>query len=153
MPTLSTPPPICHHPTMDDSPTAAVAARSTARLAPDGDDARFIRRLLILLVVGGTVWALLRAGDLLILAFGSILGAIVIHAIADLYATYCKAPAKTALGLGMVTMLALLGFLGWLFVVAFHDQVVLLVTQGPAILAKFAQQMSASPSVPRSSRR
>ena len=117
----------------------------TGRLAPDADDARFVRRVLILLVVAGVALALWRASDLLILAFGSILGAIVIHAIADLYAAHLKVPAKPALGLGMVTTLALLGFLGWLFAVAFRDQVALLVTQGPAIVARFAQQMSVSP--------
>ena len=115
------------------------------RLTPDAGDARFVRRVLILVVVAGVVAAVLRAGDLIILAFGSILGAIVIHAIADLYATRLRIAAKPSLGLGMATMLALLGFLGWLFAVAFHDQVVLLVTQGPTIVAGFAAQMSASP--------
>jgi predicted PurR-regulated permease PerM len=119
--------------------------RPGGRLTPDGDDARFIRRLLILLVVVGITAALLRAGDLLILAFGSILGAIVIHALADLYAGRLRLPAKAALAAGMVTTLALLGFLGWLFAVAFHDQIVLLVTQGPAIVARLAGQMSTSP--------
>ncbi len=131
---------------MDDSTTPDRAgARPVARFGPDPDDARFVRRVLILIVIAGVCWALLRAGDLLILAFGSILGAIVIHAIADLYAARLKVPANAALGLGMATMLALLGFLAWLFAVAFRDQVVLLVTEGPAIVAKFAAQMSISP--------
>ncbi|WP_368039726.1 AI-2E family transporter [Sphingomonas bacterium] len=133
--------PICHHLPMDDSPPAS----PHSRLAPDADDARFVRRVLILLVAAGVTVAVLRASDLLILAFGSILGAIVIHAIADLYAARLKVPAGPALGLGMATMLALLGFLAWLFAVAFRDQVALLVTEGPAIVARFAQQMSASP--------
>ena len=127
---------------MDDPPPAG---RSRARLAPDADDARFIRRVLILLVVAGVAAALLRAGDLLILAFGSILGAIVVHAVADLYVRHARLPARAALPLGMVTTLALLVFLGWLFAVAFRDQVVLLVTRGPAILDGFAASMSTSP--------
>ena len=135
--------PICHGRPMDDSPPHRHAPHS--RLTPDADDARFVRRLLILLVVAGVALALWRASDLLILAFGSILGAIAIHAITDLYATRLKVPARPALGLGMVTMLALLGFLGWLFAVAFRDQVVLLVTQGPVIIARFSAQLSASP--------
>ena len=139
---LSTRASICHHRRMDDSPTPG---RALPRLAPDADDARFIRRALILIVIIAVTAAVLRAGDLIILAFGSILGAIVIHAIADLYAARLRAPPRTALALGMATMLALLGFLGWLFAVAFHDQVALLVTQGPAILARFSQQASASP--------
>ena len=141
MRTLFARPPICHHPPMDDSP----APGRHSRLAPDGDDARFVRRVLILLVVAGVALALWRASDLLILAFGSILGAIVIHALADLYAVDLKVPRRFTLPLGMVTMLALLGFLGWLFAVAFRDQVALLVTQGPVIIAHFSQQMSISP--------
>lgn len=123
---------------MDDSPP-------TGRLAPDADDARFIRRVLILLVVVAVAAALLRAGDLLILAFGSLLGAIVIHAVADIYHAHLKVPARPALALGMATMLALLGFLVWLFVVAFRDQVALLVTQGPIVLDQLAAQLSTSP--------
>ena len=115
------------------------------RLAPDRADARFIRRLLIVVVVAALVWALIRAGDLPILAFGSILGAIVIHAVAGLYTRYARVPARAALVLGMATTLALLGFLGWLFAVAFRDQVVLLVTRGPAILDGLSASLSTSP--------
>ncbi|MFX9699984.1 hypothetical protein ABTP10_19955, partial [Acinetobacter baumannii] len=60
------------------------------RLSPDIDDARFIRRVLILVLIAGVIAALLRAGNLLILAFGSVLLAIAIHAIADLYAKYLR---------------------------------------------------------------
>jgi predicted PurR-regulated permease PerM len=140
---MGTRPAICHHAAMDDSPTPPT--EHGGRLAPDADDARFIRRVLILLAIAAVAAALLRAGDLLILAFGSILGAIVIHAIADLYATRLKVPAKPALGLGIATLLALIGFLVWLFVVAFRDQLALLVTHGPAILDQFSAQLSASP--------
>lgn len=117
----------------------------TPRLAPDGDDARFIRRVVILLVIAAVSAALFRAGDLLILAFGSMLGAIVIHAIADLYRDHLGAPRKLALGLGMATTLAVLGFLGWLFGVAFREQVNLLIERTPAILDQFSHWLSQSP--------
>ncbi len=123
---------------MDDSPVSG-------RLRPDPDDARFIRRVLILLLTVAVAAALLRAGDLLILAFGSILGAIVIHAVADLYAAWLKVPARPARALGMATVIALIGFLIWLFAVAFRDQVALLVTHGPAIVDQLAAQLSTSP--------
>ncbi|SEN34805.1 Predicted PurR-regulated permease PerM [Sphingomonas gellani] len=108
------------------------------RLAPDAEDARFIRRVLILLTIAAVVAALIRAGDLLILAFGSMLGAIAIHALADLYRHHLRAPRKLALGLGMATALGVIGFLGWLFGVAFREQVDILVTRLPGILDQFA---------------
>ncbi len=120
-------------------------APERARLAPDRDDARFVRRVVILLVIAAVVFALVKAADLLILAFGSVLGAIVIHALGGLWARYVRLPPAAALAAGMATAVAILGFLGWLFAVAFRDQVVLLVTQGPAIVQQFAAQMSFSP--------
>lgn len=115
------------------------------RLAPDRDDARFIRRVLYILLIAGVAAALLRAGDLLILAFGSVLGAIVIHSIAALYADHLRAPKKLALGLGMVTVLGFVAFLIWLFGVQFRAQVNVLVTRLPGLLDQFAAYLSQSP--------
>lgn len=123
---------ICHKPAMN-------------RLAPDADDARFIRRILYIVVIGAVIAALLRAGDLLILAFGSMLGAIVIHAIAELYARYLRAPPRLALGLGMATVLGVVAFLVWLFGVQFRQQVNVLVTALPGLIDQFAAYLSQSP--------
>lgn len=116
-----------------------------SRLAPDADDARFIRRVVILIAVAAVVAALIRAGDLLILAFGSMLGAIAIHALADLYHHRLRTSTRVSLGLGMATALAAIGFLVWLFGVAFRDQVELLVTRAPALLDQFGAWLSTSP--------
>lgn len=115
------------------------------RLAPDPDDARFIRRVLILIAILAVVAALYRAGDLLILAFGSVLGAIVIHAIAEIYERRLRLPPKGALGLGMLSVLAVIAFLIWLFGVQFREQVNVLITQLPSILDQFAAYLSQSP--------
>ena len=115
------------------------------RLAPDADDARFVRRVLLLLVIAAVAGALYKAGDLLILAFGSILGAIAIHAIADLYHDHARLGRKPALGLAIATVLALIGFLVWLFAVAFREQVNVLVLRLPGIVDQFAVWMSQSP--------
>lgn len=115
------------------------------RLRPDADDARFIRRIVLILLILGIAAALFRAGDLLILAFGSILGAIVIHAIADLYADHLPLGPRRALTLSIVTVLAVLGFLAWLFGVAFRQQLNTLVTQLPILLDQLAGWASQSP--------
>ena len=115
------------------------------RLAPDADDARFIRRVLYVLVILAVTAALLRAGNILILAFGSVLGAIVIHALADLYRDHLRAPPRIALGLGMASVLGFIAFLVWLFGVQFREQVNTLVTALPGLLEQLAAWLSRSP--------
>ncbi|MBJ6121586.1 AI-2E family transporter [Sphingomonas mollis] len=115
------------------------------RLAPDKADARFIRRVIILIVLIAVTAALYRAGNLLILAFGSMLGAIVIHAVADLYRDHLGASKKLGLTLGYVTVLGVIGFLVWLFGVEFRQQVNVLVTRLPFLIDQFAGWASQSP--------
>lgn len=115
------------------------------RLAPDDADARFMRRVLYVLVIVGIAAALLKAGNLLILAFGSMLGAIAIHAIADLYRDHLRVPERAALPLGMATALGIVVFLAWLFGVQFREQVNVLVTRLPGLLDQLAAWASQSP--------
>ena len=114
------------------------------RLAPDADDSRFIRRVILTIVIVAVVAALYKAGDLLILAVGSMLGAIVIHAIADLYRDHLRVPRKPALGLGIATVLGVIAFLVWLFGVQFRSQVNVLIAQTPALLDQLAAYLSQS---------
>lgn len=119
------------------------------RLAPDADDARFIRRVAILLVMTGVLAALYLAIDLIILAFGSVLGAITIRAIGDQFASSrmgrLRLSPRSALLAAIVTVLATLGFLGWLIIVQFGTQVNELVAQLPGLLREFAAWASRSP--------
>jgi len=115
------------------------------RLAPDLDDIRFIRRVVILIVILGVTAALYRAHNLLILAFGSMLGAIAVHAVAELYETWLRAPPKLALALGMLTGFGLLGFLIWLFGVQFGPQINVLVARLPGLLDQLGAWLSQAP--------
>ncbi|WP_425228235.1 AI-2E family transporter [Sphingomonas sp.] len=115
------------------------------RLAPDADDARFVRRLLLLILVAAVVLALYRAGDLLILAFGSMLGAIVIHAVAEMYRDRLRLPKRPALLAAIATVVAVIGFLAWLFGVEFRGQVNLLVVRLPGLLDQLAAWAGQSP--------
>ncbi|MBM6576252.1 AI-2E family transporter [Microvirga sp. SRT01] len=134
---------------VEDTPPAPplppLRAPAGARLAPDADDARFIRRTLILVVIAAVLLALWRASDLLILAFGSVLGATVIHALARMFRRRTGASAKLSLGLGMGSVLAAIGFLVWLFGVAFRQQVNALVTALPGLIDQLAAWASRSP--------
>ncbi|WP_022687089.1 AI-2E family transporter [Sphingomonas phyllosphaerae] len=115
------------------------------RLAPDEQDARFLRRVLWVFVITALITALYLARHLLILAFGSVLIAIVIHAIAELYATRLRFGGKRAITAAILTLLAFLGLLGWLFGVEFRSQVNTLVVALPGLLDQFQAYMSQSP--------
>lgn len=115
------------------------------RLRPDDADARFIRRLFITALIFGVLAALYVAANLLILAFGSVLGAIVIHAIAEIYRERVRMPARVALGMAVVTILALIAFLGWLFAVAFREQVNLFVARLPLMIDQLGGYMAQTP--------
>ena len=115
------------------------------RLTPDADDGRFIRRVIIVIVILAVAVALYRAGDLLILAFGSVLGAIVIRAAAEQYDRLPHVGKRMGLLLGILTVLAVLAVLGWLFGYYFAGQVNALVEQTPVLALRFDQWLSQSP--------
>ncbi|THD37210.1 MAG: AI-2E family transporter [Sphingomonas sp.] len=114
------------------------------RLAPDADDARFIRRVILVIVIAALTIALYRVGTLLILAFGSILGAITIHAVADRLHQHLRVPRRHAIGLAVAATLAVVGFLIWLLTVQFGAQINALIVETPRLLARLATWMSQS---------
>ncbi|MGN6374347.1 MAG: AI-2E family transporter [Sphingomonas sp.] len=115
------------------------------RLRPDESDARFVRRVVITLAIIGVAVVLLRAGDMLILAFGSSLGAIAIRSIDDAFQRRLHLPPKVALVAAMLTSVAFLTFLVWLFGVQFAPQINSFVAQLPKLLQQLAGYLSHSP--------
>lgn len=114
------------------------------RLVPDDADARFIRRVLILLTVAAVVVALVRAADLLILTFGAVLGAVVIRAIADRY-VQMGVPKRGSVVSAMLTVVASIAFLIWLFAVQFGPQVEALVRAIPQLVVRLKEWAQGSP--------
>lgn len=115
------------------------------RLRPDPDDSRFIRRVLIVLLTGAVAFALFKAVDLLILLFGAVLGAIAIHAVADLYGRRLKLPERFAVPAAMLTAIAGIAFLVWLFGIQFGAQVNAFVVQLPDVVRQADSWLSRSP--------
>lgn len=115
------------------------------RLTPDEADARFVRRVLWIALIVALIAALYLAQHLLILAFGSVLVAIAIHAIADVYEARLHAPRRPAMGLAILSVLGFIGFLGWLFGVEFRSQVNVLVERLPGLVQQLDAYMSQSP--------
>jgi predicted PurR-regulated permease PerM len=115
------------------------------RLTPDEADTRFIRRVFWLILIAASVVAVYFARHLLILAFGSILIAIVIHAIAEQYHDKLRLGARPAMGLAIASLIAFLVLLGWLFGVEFRQQVNTLVVKLPGLLDQLQAYMSRTP--------
>ena len=115
------------------------------RLSPDEADARFIRRVLWIVLIAAIVAALYFARHLLILAFGSVLIAIVLHAIADIYEDHARVPKRPAMAAAIATLIAFFAALGWLFGVEFRQQVNTLVVQLPGLLTQLQAYMSQTP--------
>ncbi|GGB16137.1 AI-2E family transporter [Sphingomonas metalli] len=130
---------------MNDPSSESPPPRDRSRLAPDAADARFVRRVVLLIVILAVAAALYRASNLLILLFGSVLGAIVIHAVAGLWREALGVSRRAGLALGYATVLAVLGFLVWLFAVEFRQQVNILVTHLPTLLDQLDAWASQSP--------
>ncbi len=86
-----------------------------ARLAPDERDRRFLRRVAFLALALALVAFLYKITDLLLLAFGSVMGAVLLSAIADWIAARSGMRRAAALGIAIVLLLAALALIGWLF--------------------------------------
>ena len=115
------------------------------RLTPDDQDARFLRRLFMIVAVLALVVVLYKATDLLILAFGSVLGAVVIRTIDDLLRRRVNVPPRAALGLAIAIVLTSVGVLVWLFTVQFSSQISALIRALPQLIADGEARLRVSP--------
>mgnify|MGYP000576988021 CR=1 FL=1 len=90
---------------MSQEPTTASEPKS---------EAVFIRRVLIVLALGGLAWALYQLSEIMLLVFGAILFAVVLQAIAQPIHRLTHIGERWALlvaGLGIIAVLSLTGFL------------------------------------------
>lgn len=85
------------------------------RLRPDACDTRFLRRLLLIAVAIAVAAFLVRAADLILLAFGALLVAVLLSAIADWLAERSRLPRGIGLALAAAMLFLMIGAIGWLF--------------------------------------
>jgi predicted PurR-regulated permease PerM len=78
-------------------------------------DAAFIRRVLILIALGALVALIWRLSDVLLLAFGAVVVAVILRSLANLIAHYIPASKRWSLALAGLVILILLGAIGALF--------------------------------------
>ena len=91
-------------------------------LQPHPEDRPYLRRLSWTVVIAAALLVIWRASDLLLLAFGAVLGAMVFISTGERLQRIGIRNAKLALGLAIALVLALLGFIVWLIAVQFGAQ-------------------------------
>lgn len=84
-------------------------------LSPHPDDRAFLRRAFLVLMLAGVAALLVLAHNLLLLAFGSLLVALLLIAMSEAFQRRLKLSKAVSLTLATVLMLGTLGLIGWLF--------------------------------------
>lgn len=114
-------------------------------LAPDEADRRYLRRLFLLLLALALGWFVVRIADLLLLAFGALLGALLLSAVADWLAARTPLGRGWGLAMGALLLFGVIGAIGWLFGAETGRQAGKLVARLPRDWAALQQHLDASP--------
>ncbi len=109
---------------------------------PRPEDHAFLRRLAYLIAVAALLVIFWRAGHLLMLAFGSILGAAAFRATASLYRRIGVRHRGLSLALGITTCLGLLGLMGYLLTVQFGTQLAGMIDNLPETISAIEAALS-----------
>lgn len=88
---------------------------SPPELQPNPEDSAFLRRLFILLILAALATVLVLAHNLLLLAFGSLLVALVLIATSEFFQRRLHLPRGLSLALATLLLIGALGLIGYLF--------------------------------------
>ncbi|WP_239804967.1 AI-2E family transporter [Croceicoccus hydrothermalis] len=113
--------------------------------APRPEDMPFLRKIAWLVVISAALLIVWRAASLLILVFGSVLGAVVFHAAARLFRRIGIRGEGASLILGILLVLSVVGLIIWLFASQFGYQIRNLGTELPAALTELADNVDDTP--------
>lgn len=112
---------------------------------PHSEDVPFLRRLAWAIAILALLIVVWRAAHLLLLAFGSVLVAVVFRTVARLLRRAGLPGERLSLGVATVLVLAVAGAFGWLLGRLLHEQLAAMVTTLPAAVADVESRMEASP--------
>ena len=116
-----------------------------APFKPRPEDMAYLRRLGWTVLIASVLLMAWRASDLLLLGFGSVLGAVMFRSAARLIQRLGLRNWKAALGLGTLLVLALFGAIGYLLTVQFGSELGAMLGNLPGTLAKIEQGLSTNP--------
>lgn len=115
------------------------------RLSPDDGDRRFMRRIAIVAIAVGLVAFLYHVTDLLLLVFGSVMGAVLLSAVADGIAGHSRLNRNAGLAIAIALLLAAIGLTGWLFGAQLGDQASATMARLPADWAAMEARLGDGP--------
>ncbi|MGE5564335.1 MAG: AI-2E family transporter [Bacillota bacterium] len=81
--------------------------------APPSADARFVRRVLIVVAIAGGVLLLWQLREVVVLLFGAVMVATIFRAIADLFEKHARLPQRIAVLLSVLLVVAIIGGVVW----------------------------------------
>lgn len=115
------------------------------RLRPGDPEIRFIKRLVLIGIALALALLVYRTAHLLLLAFGAVLGAILLSAIAD--GLVRRTGMKRGIGLALAVLLVLgaLGLMGWLFGDTLANQSEGLIARLPSDWARLQARLANEP--------
>ncbi len=99
----------------------------------------FVARVLLVIAAAAVALALWKAADVLLIAFGGVLLAVALRALADLLSRYTPLRRKHALPVAVATILAVLVLLAWTIGDTLATQLDQLAQQLPAAFAKMRE--------------
>jgi predicted PurR-regulated permease PerM len=104
-------------------------------------DVDFVRRVLIVLGLLALALLLWRLTNVLLLVFGAILVAVILHAFADVLARYARVPERWALTTATVTILIVMGGLLFMFGAQMRGQLANVAERLPLALNAFTRDL------------
>lgn len=116
-----------------------------APFSPPPEDLAFLRRLGWTVLVLGVLLLAWRGANLLFLAFGSVLGAVMFRSAARMFQRLGLRNWTVALGLGTLLVLALFGAIGYLLVVQFGNEIGGMLGNLPGTLHAIEDGLSHTP--------
>lgn len=114
-------------------------------LQPRLEDQPYLRRLGWTIAIAAALLVVWRASDLLLLAFGSVIGAVMFLSAARLLKRLGVRHDKLALGLGIALVLGVFGGMVWLATVQFGGQFTAMLENLPATLARIERALGTNP--------
>lgn len=114
-------------------------------LKPRPEDIPYLRRLGWTIAIAATLLIIWRAADLLLLAFGSILGAVIFRSAGRMFRRLGVRSEKVSLGLGIAFTLSLFGVLGYLISVRFGAEIAAMLGDLPGTIAAVERGLSTTP--------
>ena len=114
-------------------------------LKPHPEDLPFLRKLAWTIALALVLLILWRAAHLLLLVFGSVLGAVMFRSAAELLRKVGIRNRPLSLGLGMLLVLAVIALIGWLLVAQFGSEIGAMLGDLPATVAKVEGELRQTP--------